>query len=733
LLACAVAVSTPAWAAIAAVQANSSCPAAPVGTLSVPFTQAQTAGNLNFIAIGWIDTPRTIRSVTDSKGNLYVPATVVKTGPNSYFQVIYYAKNIVAAAANANSVKVTFDAPVYNLDVRIAEYSGLSTTNALDVTASASGTGTSTDSGAATTTNANDLLVGTNKVENSTTGAGSGFTQQLLTVDGDILERRTVSATGSYHATAPQDVSGAWIMQLVAFRAAGSPAGGDTQAPTAPSGLSATVTAGTPVNLSWTASTDNVGVTAYRVERCQGASCSSFAQVAMASGTTYSDTGLAPTSSYTYRVSAIDAAGNVSGTSTFTLTTPAITYVQGSYALNLNVNSLATTYLQAQLAGDLNVVAVAWDDPTAHVNSVTDSIGNTYTLAVGPTSSGGIYTQSIYYAKNIAAAGALANTVTVAFNVNVDPDVRIAEYSGLDPTTPLDKTASAAGSGTTASAGPVTTTSANEVIVGAAYFAGLSTGAGSGYTLRLQSDPELNMLEDQIVSSIAAYSATAPQDASDLWVMSMATFRAADTQAPTAPTGLTASATSSSQIDLSWTASTDNVAVTGYKIERCTGSSCTTFAEIGTPTSASYSDTGLAAATTYRYRVRATDANTNLSAYSAIVTIATAAAGGDTQAPTAPSGLIVLASSSTEVDLAWTGSTDNVGVTAYLLERCAGASCTLASPEIASPTVTTFNNTGLTPATTYKYRVRARDAANNLSTYSNTVTTVTPASSPDCD
>ena len=71
--------------------------------------------------------------------------------------------------------------------------------------------------------------------------------------------------------------------------------------------------AATQINLAWTAATDNVGVTGYRVERCQGAGCSNFAQIATPSGTTFNDTGLTAATSYSYRVRATDAAGNLSG------------------------------------------------------------------------------------------------------------------------------------------------------------------------------------------------------------------------------------------------------------------------------------------------------------------------------------------------------------------------------------------------------------------------------------
>jgi hypothetical protein len=85
----------------------------------------------------------------------------------------------------------------------------------------------------------------------------------------------------------------------------------DTVPPTAPGGLSANAS-GTSISLGWTAATDNVGVTGYQLERCQGPGCNNFAVVAAPSGTAYLDTGLLATTSYSYRVRAADAAGNQS-------------------------------------------------------------------------------------------------------------------------------------------------------------------------------------------------------------------------------------------------------------------------------------------------------------------------------------------------------------------------------------------------------------------------------------
>ncbi len=199
----------------------------------------------------------------------------------------------------------------------------------------------------------------------------------------------------------------------------------------------------------------------------------------------------------------------------------------------------------------------------------------------------------------------------------------------------------------------------------------------------------------------------------------------ADTTLPTAPSSLTASSVSASQINLSWASSTDNVGVTGYRLERCQGSVCTNFTQIATSTSVNYSDTGLAGGTTYRYRVRATDAAGNLSSYSNIASATTTTA-ADTTPPTAPSNLSASAPSASQINLAWTAATDNLGVSGYNVERCQGGTCT-SFVQIATTTVASYADMGLNPSTAYRYRVRARDAAGNNSAYSNIAGATTQA------
>src|SRR5262245_9678686 len=82
--------------------------------------------------------------------------------------------------------------------------------------------------------------------------------------------------------------------------------------------------------------------------------------------------------------------------------TPTIRYVQSAYATPQAAQQIVTaSFPAAQSAGNLNIVAVGWNDVSAAVSSVSDSLGNAYAVAVGPTVRAGKATQSIYYAKSI--------------------------------------------------------------------------------------------------------------------------------------------------------------------------------------------------------------------------------------------------------------------------------------------------------------------------------------------
>ena len=157
-------------------------------------------------------------------------------------------------------------------------------------------------------------------------------------------------------------------------------------------------------------------------------------------------------------------------------------------------------------------------------------------------------------------------------------------------------------------------------------------------------------------------------------IVNATTPAAPDTTPPTAPTNLAGTAVSSSQINLTWTASTDNVGVTGYRVERAR-------AQLhqlrpGRPRQPGrLQRQRVGANTTYRYRVRAVDAAGNLGAVQRDRP-SRRRWRADTTPPSAPTNLVATAAGPSQVDLSWTASTDNVGVTGYRVERCQGAGCT---------------------------------------------------------
>jgi chitodextrinase len=186
-----------------------------------------------------------------------------------------------------------------------------------------------------------------------------------------------------------------------------------------------------------------------------------------------------------------------------------------------------------------------------------------------------------------------------------------------------------------------------------------------------------------------------------------------DTTPPSAPTNLKATAISQSQINLTWNVSTDNVGVTCYKVYR-------DGVMIATTTTNSYQNTGLTASTTYKYQVTACDAAGNESTKSNEAQ-ATTFASPDTTPPSIPTNLTATAISTSQINLSWNASTDNVGVTCYKVFRNGN--------QVAMVTTTTYQDTGLSSDTLYTYQVSACDAAGNNSEKSNEATarTLKPA------
>ena len=192
-----------------------------------------------------------------------------------------------------------------------------------------------------------------------------------------------------------------------------------------------------------------------------------------------------------------------------------------------------------------------------------------------------------------------------------------------------------------------------------------------------------------------------------------------DNTPPTVPANLNAAPVSTSQVDLAWQASTDNVGVMEYAVYRCAGNGCTPSTKVATVSSnTTYSQTGLLANTTYTFAVNARDAAGNESAKSASDVATTLAVPTDTTPPTVPGNLTSSTISTSQINLSWQASADNVGVTGYSIFRCSGNGCTPTVQIATIGSVTAFQNTGLMAGTNYTYAVSAMDAAGNDSALS---------------
>jgi hypothetical protein len=169
--------------------------------------------------------------VTDSAGNTYALATPTTQG-NGLGQAIYYAKNVVSAAAGSNTVTVNFSSQPGAPEIRILEYGGLSATSPLDAVNMSTGMvgagfGTSASSGSITTRFANELVLISEETICGTAHGALSFTGRINTDAGyanNRVEEMAAFAPGSYgNAVMPLVLqggcatSGGWIVDLVSF------------------------------------------------------------------------------------------------------------------------------------------------------------------------------------------------------------------------------------------------------------------------------------------------------------------------------------------------------------------------------------------------------------------------------------------------------------------------------------------------------------------------------------
>jgi hypothetical protein len=445
-------------------------------------------------------------------------------------------------------------------------------------------------SGNLATTGSSDLLycVFADK-NNGAMKVGSGFIQdEIDTGFGALSEYKKNLTAGSYSCNATDTgPSTYWLAYAAAFKASGSSSSSPLTV-TAISPASGTTAGGTAVTITGTGFVSGATVTL-------GGTAAT--RVTVVSSTTITATTPAHAGGAA-NVVVTDSNGSGTLTNGFSYAGAGATFgfVQVASATPQTPEAGVTiSYPQTQGAGDLNLVVVGWNDTTATVRSVTDSLGNIYSLAVGPTK-GTALTQSIYYAKNILAG---KNSVSVAFSqAAVYPDIRVLEYSGISATSPLDVTAGDSGASannTVVSSGSATTSTANELIFGAGTTSWGFTKAGSGFIAGTITG-DGNIAEHEAVSAAGTYSASATVGASGSakWVMQMATFKltGASTVTTPPPTQYT--------VNLSWKASS-SANIVGYNVYRSTISGGY-YGLVGSTTGTlSFADNTVQAGITYYY------------------------------------------------------------------------------------------------------------------------------------
>lgn len=333
---------------------------------------------------------------------------------------------------------------------------------------------------------------------------------------------------------------------------AGTP---DATAPTAPTNLVASGTTSSSTNLSWTAATDNVGVSGYDIY-------SGATLLGSTATTSYTVSGLSASTTYSFTVKAKDAAGNVSAASNNVSVTTTVASI--SYCASQG-NSTADEKIGRVAIGSINNASTGtagYENFTAQSTSAARSSSQTITITPAWT------------------ATAYAEGYAVFIDYNQDGDFADAGETvwtkAASTTTPVSGT-----------------------------FTIPSTATLGATRMRV------SMKYNAIPTSCEAFSYGQVED----YTINI-TAATADTTAPTAPTSLAASGTTASATTLSWTASTDNIGVTGYDVYQGTS-------VIGTTTATSYSVSGLTASTTYTFSVKAKDAAGNVSTTSNAVNVTT--------------------------------------------------------------------------------------------------------------
>src|SRR5207245_1564182 len=393
--------------------------------------------------------------------------------------------------------------------------------------------------------------------------------------------------------------------------------------PGSPTGLTATTVSSSQIDLSWTAPSGTIS--GYAIERStSGGAFSTIVSNTATTSTTYSDTGLASATQYTYRVSAINSAGTSSPSNTgsaTTLTPPP-----------LPTPSVSLTGLTATTVSS-SQIDLSWTAPSGTISGYAierSTSGGSFSTIVSNTAT----TSTTYSDTGLASATQYTYRVSAINSAGTGSSSNTGSATTLTQTLPSDDTFSlvsvskAVRSQTcqlTGSKGwicSITTTYVQPPLLGSATVyleqGGSETSLGSitnsGTINNIPRDVDIKIIVSGGFQPITKlihtpvsqtnYAYTCTVDGCNFTPDSSSNTATPAPTSPGSPTGLTATTVSSSQIDLSWTAPSGTIS--GYMIERsaCGGAFSTIVSNTAT-TATTYSDTGLASATQYTYRVSA--------------------------------------------------------------------------------------------------------------------------------
>ena len=474
--------------------------------------------------------------------------------------------------------------------------------------------------------------------------------------------------------------------------------------PTAPSGLSATALSATEIRLNWTDASNNE--TGFQIDRSPNGT-SGWTQIGTvnANVATYTNSGLSPSTTYYYRVRSNNSAGSSGNSNVANATTPVTPPAAPSF---LSATTLSSSQIRLNWTDNASNETGFQIDRSANGTTGWTQIATVGSNVVTYTNTGLTSSTTYFYRVRAAnAGGTSANTdvvsATTAIAVPSAPsglsatalsstEIRLnwTDNSNNETGFEIDRSANGTSGWT-----QIGTVGAN-----VATFNNTGLTPSTQYFYR--------------VRSVNAGGASANSGTAN------ATTSIAP---PAAPSALTTTPLSTTQIRLNWTDNANNES--GFQIDRSANGTTgwTQIATVGSNVT-TYTNTGLTAATTYFYRVRANN-SAGVSANTDVVSGTTLIA-----APSAPSSLTATALSSTEIRINWTDNSNNE--TSFQIDRSANGTTGWTQIGTVGSNVTTYTDTGRAPSTQYFYRVRAANSggASGNSNVANATTLVGPPVAP---